>query len=107
MTVATIGDRAVYATDHASWCRKWRGRTLTKDDLLACIRDELRIDTTNVDEGTPPFSSCVVDSFGMISLLSYFERERGLRVTPLDVNLENMDTIRRILTYVERSAAAA
>lgn len=74
------------------------------DNLLAFLEDDLGVDTDGVDADTPLFSSQLVDSFALVTLMMHLEREAGIRIAPADVNLDNMDTIGRMLAYVERVA---
>ena len=69
------------------------------------LEQELAVDTADVDERTLLFSTGIVDSFAVITLMTYLETEGGLRIDPVDVNLENMDSIRSILDYVARAGA--
>ncbi len=78
---------------------------LTADGLLAFLEDDLGVDIQDVDEGTPLFSSQLVDSFALVTLMMFLEREAGIRIAPADVNLDNMDTIGRMLAYANRVTA--
>ncbi len=75
---------------------------LTADGLLAFLEDDLGVDIQDVDEDTPLFSSQLVDSFALVTLMMFLEREAGIRIAPADVNLDNMDTIGRMLAYANR-----
>lgn len=78
---------------------------LTADGLLAFLEDDLGVDIQDVDEDTPLFSSQLVDSFALVTLMMFLERETGIRISPADVNLDNMDTIGRMLAYANRVTA--
>jgi acyl carrier protein len=78
---------------------------LTADGLLAFLEDDLGVDVQDVDEDTPLFSSQLVDSFALVTLMMFLERETGIRIAPADVNLDNMDTIGRMLAYANRVTA--
>ncbi len=75
---------------------------VTAKNLLEFLEHELVIDTTDVREETLLFSTGIVDSFGVISLITYLEVEGGIRIDPADINLDNMDSIERILHYLSR-----
>jgi acyl carrier protein len=75
---------------------------LTGDSLIEFLEADLGVDVTDVDAETPLFSSQLVDSFALVNLMMFLERESGIRIAPADVNLDNMDTIGRMLRYVER-----
>ena len=75
---------------------------LTGETLLEFLEVDLGVDVQDVDADTPLFSSQLVDSFALVNLMMFLEREAGSRIAPADVNLDNMDTIGRMLAYVER-----
>jgi acyl carrier protein len=73
--------------------------------LREILEDELGCDLTGVRADTLLFSSGIVDSFALVTLMMTLEKEAGFRVNPGDVVLENFDSIDRILAYVSRNAA--
>lgn len=75
---------------------------LTSDSLLSFLEEDLGVEVAEVDSDTPLFSSQLVDSFALVTLMMFLEREAGIRIAPADVNLDNMDTIGRMLAYVDR-----
>ena len=78
---------------------------LTAGNLMSYLRDELGVDTKDIEVVTPLFSSGVIDSFGLVQLITYIEDQCGLRVSANDVNLDNLDSIERILAYGARITA--
>lgn len=58
------------------------------------------------DRSTPLFSSGMLDSFTMVDLIMFIERSAGVRLDPSDVTLDNLDTIERILAFVNHRGAA-
>lgn len=74
------------------------------DSLLAFLDEDLGVDIDGIDADTPLFSSQLVDSFALVTLMMHLEKEAGIRIAPVDVNLDNMDTIGRMLAYVDRVA---
>ncbi len=81
--------------------------TLTKENLLEAMRDELGVDTSRVEDETPLFSSGLIDSFSLLSLIVVIETKAEIRVAPLDVNLDNFDTIGRLLRFANRRTTDA
>jgi acyl carrier protein/D-alanine--poly(phosphoribitol) ligase subunit 2 len=79
---------------------------LSYDDLSQFIEDELAVDA-ELSPDTPLFTSGLIDSFSLVSLMTYIELKTRTPITAEDVNLANFDTIGRILRYVHRSAAVA
>jgi acyl carrier protein len=76
--------------------------SLTAQDVIAILRDELFVEVSEVTERSPLFSAGVIDSFSLVGLISELERRAGFRVAPLDITLENFDTIERIVGFVGR-----
>ena len=74
------------------------------EDLLAFIKDELAVDCSEILPDTPLFSSGLIDSFSLVSLMSFIEKEHGILIAPIDINLANFDTIQSILNYLERAS---
>ena len=74
--------------------------SITKDDLLAVMRDELYLDITSIDSNTPLFSSGLIDSFSLASLILAVEQKARVKFDPLEITLDNLDSIERILRFV-------
>ena len=75
---------------------------VSSDSLLEFLEEDLGVDIDGVDADTPLFSSQLVDSFALVTLMMFLEKQTGIRIAPTDVNLDNMDTIGRMIAYVER-----
>lgn len=75
---------------------------LTQEDLVAYMEQELGVDIADVRPDTALFSTGVIDSFALVSLITFIEEKCRFRVNPMDVSLDNMDSIDRILGYVRR-----
>ena len=78
---------------------------LTADTLLKYLTDELGIDE-EIDETSKLFSTSLIDSFQMMMLVEHVEKTCGFRVPPDDITLENLDSVERILHYVDERGAA-
>jgi len=74
---------------------------LTKSDLLEHLADHARDDLSRVTEDTELFSTGLIDSFAMIDLLLFLEKHTGSKLGPEDMDVDNLDTIGRILSFVE------
>ena len=77
---------------------------LTREMLIGFIAGDLDVEEAVSDE-TLLFSTSLIDSFQMMSLIEYIEKQSGFRVPPTDVTLENLDSISRILAYASRRNA--
>lgn len=73
---------------------------LTKDDLIAFMIEELAIDPKHIQEDTALFSGGVIDSFSLISIMTFLEQKAGISIEPSEVTLDNFDSIKNILSYV-------
>jgi len=75
---------------------------INDDLLLRFLSDELNIDATTIAADDPLFSSGIIDSFALITLMTYLESQCGFRIAPMEVTLDNFDSIERILRFAER-----
>ena len=78
---------------------------LNSEALLEYMRDRLGVDTSGVEDATPLFSSSLLDSFSIVELMMFIESEACIRMDAWDVTLDNLDSIERILAYVETKRA--
>jgi len=74
----------------------------TEQLLMRFLSDDLNIDTAAITPVKPLFSSGIVDSFALITLMIFLESQCGFRISPLEVTLENFDSVERILQFTER-----
>jgi acyl carrier protein len=80
---------------------------VTEELLLRFLGDDLSIDTTGVTPAEPLFSSGIVDSFALITLMTFLESQCGFRIGPMEVTLDNFDSIERIMRFADRKAKEA
>ena len=73
---------------------------LTETRLREILEGDLGCDLDGIVSGSLLFSTGVVDSFTLVTLIMEIEKETGLKVGPSDVTLENFDSMERILIYV-------
>lgn len=69
--------------------------------LAGFIVQRFSLDPTEVTASTPLFSSGLLDSFHLLELISHVEEQAGIRISPGEISLDNLDTIERILRFVE------
>ena len=77
---------------------------LTRDALIGHIVGELGLDQDEFDDDTLLFSNGVLDSFSMINIIAFIEKQAGIRVGATEVTLENLDSISRMMAYTQRKA---
>ena len=78
--------------------------TLTSESILEHLATEAGADASKIETTTLLFSSGLVDSFAMVNLIVFVEKSSGIKIKATDVNLDNLDSIDRILRFVARRA---
>jgi acyl carrier protein len=78
--------------------------SLTRDELVTFLENDLGLEIGDLEGSTPLFSSGVIDSFMLVTLMGFVEKRGGFRIAPSDVTLANLDTIDRILGFSQRMA---
>lgn len=73
---------------------------IDENEIKNFLEEDLAVDTENLHIDAPLFSSGIVDSFALVALMTFLEDEGNIRVSPSEVNLDNMDSISRILSYL-------
>ena len=68
-------------------------------EIIDYLRDELGA-PEDLTPSAPLFSSGTVDSFDLIRILSFLDERFGVEVTPLEVSLENFDSVRGMCALV-------
>jgi acyl carrier protein len=79
---------------------------VTRDNLRAFLATELGVDLTNVDDTSPLFSTGLVDATALTSLTTFLEDTAHFEMSPSDVNLDNLDSIERILSFVTQATSS-
>ena len=80
---------------------------MTREALMTYLNDKMGVDTSSIADDTPLFSSNLLDSFSMVDLIMFVEKEGGVKLNPTDVNLDNLDSVGRILAFVGKRRAEA
>ena len=70
------------------------------DKLRSFVIDDLVTDDIDVDDDTSLFSTRVVNSRNLMSLVRFIETEYSIKINPMDMTLENFDTLGRMVTYI-------
>jgi len=83
---------------------------VNRDDLeasiLAFLRDELRIDTSEIEPDTELVSGGVVDSTDLVRLATRLERNLDIEIPDQDISADNLDSIEMIINYVSGKLAS-
>jgi acyl carrier protein len=80
--------------------------TLTRESIQTFLAERLGVDTSNLSVDDPLFSSGMLDSFSLVDLLMFVEKETSTRLSPVDVSLENFDSVQRILSFAGELGAS-
>jgi acyl carrier protein len=75
-----------------------------KQDLVAFIRENLVPDgeQESIDENDPLIDRGIVDSMGLLQIMTFIEERTGVRIPDDDVLPENFQTVATIEQLVER-----
>jgi len=69
-------------------------------DLVSKIADDLAVDATNpIAHDTELLMSGIVDSLGVINLVTWIEDQIGAQIDPGDVVIENFETPDAIMRF--------
>ena len=74
---------------------------LSSETLFEYFKTRLGVETEGMDDTTPLFSSSLLDSFSIVELMVFIESQAGIKMEAWDVTLDNLDSIERILKYVQ------
>lgn len=73
---------------------------LSFEDFRRFLVDELGVEDDNLAGNTPLFSSGIIDSFSLVTLMTFIENSGEVSILPSDVTLENFDSIDRITQFI-------
>ncbi len=76
----------------------------TRERVRGYIRDSFFVD--EFDDGDSFLSNGLIDSLGVMQLVSFVESEFAVRVDDTELVPENFDSVERVAAFVERKRAA-
>lgn len=75
--------------------------------LIRMITDEVSLDpSVEITSDTDLLLCGLVDSLGVVRIVGWIEDEIGIEIDPLDVVLDNFQTVGQMLAYIDRRTAA-
>lgn len=77
-----------------------------QNQLVELISEESGIDAVSLLTTRGLMSTGVLDSFALVTVITFVEEQIGGEVPPADLTYENFDSIAGICSYVERALAA-
>jgi acyl carrier protein len=78
---------------------------LFESELLDLIAQESGIKPDDLKAANGLMSTGVLDSFALVTVITFVEEQIGAEVPPSDLTFENFDSIAGICSYVERARA--
>jgi len=75
------------------------------DTILEFIREEADLDDEEVTADTSLFRDQLLDSMNLTALIAFLEETFSIRVKPMDIVFENLDTVNHMLAYIARKKA--
>lgn len=74
-----------------------------EEKLLEFIRGEFLEDPeTEITADTKLMSSGLIDSFSLVSLQQFIEREFGKRIPPPKITVQTFDTVRQMMDIINQ-----
>ena len=73
------------------------------DQIIAFIATELLEPDEDIDAATDLLLSGMVDSLGVIQIVEFIEETAGIEIDPVDVVLENFQTVDAMTAFVSGS----
>lgn len=77
-----------------------------RDRLVDLISQESGVPSGDLLVAEGLMSTGILDSFGLVTVLSFIESLVGDEIPPADLTFDNFDSVSRICSYVERALAA-
>jgi acyl carrier protein len=73
------------------------------ETILEFIEEEADLgDDVELTTDTSLFRDQLLDSMNLTSLIAFLEETFSIRVKPMDIVYENLDTVNHMLAYIER-----
>jgi len=76
------------------------------ETILEFIREEADLDDEEVTADTSLFRDQLLDSMNLTALIAFLEETFSIRVKPMDIVFENLDTVNHMLAYIARKKAS-
>ena len=76
------------------------------ETILEFIREEADLDDEEATANTSLFRDQLLDSMNLTALIAFLEETFSIRVKPMDIVFENLDTVDHMLAYIARKKAS-
>ena len=75
------------------------------ETILEFIREEADLEDDEANADTSLFRDQLLDSMNLTALIVFLEETFSIKVKPMDIVFENLDTVNHMLAYVARKRA--
>ena len=76
-----------------------------REEMLAYFSENFGLEVDDIDDETLLFTDGYLDSFSIVEVVVYLETQAGITVNPSEVSLDNLDTVARIVSFVDAKTA--
>ena len=73
-----------------------------KQTIKQYIVDKIVGEEIEIADDASLFSEGIIDSLGNVKLISFLEKQYNIRIEPGEITMENFDTIKQIVAFVEQ-----
>ena len=77
----------------------------THDEIVKFFESECGLKADALDDDTSLFSTRLLDSLDLIDLITFLEKSYGIKVHPMEVGVEHLDSIRLIMDFVKEKTS--
>ena len=78
---------------------------LTREELTGYILETFDVEEDELTDDTSLFGEGLLDSFELLELVKHLEAKTGVTIEPLEMKLENLDTVERIERFLQSKKA--
>ena len=75
------------------------------ETILEFIREEADLEEDEANADTSLFRDQLLDSMNLTALVAFLEETFSIKVKPMDIVFENLDTVNHMLAYIARKKA--
>ena len=72
------------------------------ETILGFICDEADLEEDEANADTSLFRDQLLDSMNLTALIAFLEETFSIKVKPMDIVFENLDTVNHMLAYIAR-----
>ena len=76
------------------------------ETILEFIREEADLEDDEANADTSLFRDQLLDSMNLTALIVFLEETFSIKVKPMDIVFENLDTVNHMLAYIARKKAS-